>query len=628
MKELRMWCYKVLPLVYDDSLSYYEVLCKLKAKINELISIIDDIPEAIKEYLNTDDFKAYIALLVDTLKSGFVSVDDYGAKGDGETDDTDAFIEASDASAELGIPLIADGEKTYLIKGGADKTIYFRENVDLNGATILVDNDSTENRYQDYIKVDQEWSTKNILGDNLTNQRTYDNDLWNKVLYIVSPLSLGTREGFDTQMYHEQLLVTDKNGWFENSNYMPTVISGTYTVAYSDPWIKPIEIKNIVFEYKDTSKVCALWVQRHNVTIKNIVVKGGNSNAESGWTPSIRLTNTYNVKLENIIGEVSNSDANTGNLISLSTTSNTIIDRYINHKPAYAIHGAFGSGYETNLTIKNSILHRFDVHYEMIGSVVIDNCVLETAYVCGGWGNVVFRDCTFIRDSVHNTGRAISRRNDVRLPFSGTIKIENCSVDNYANFIEYWLGGDALNLSNFNTSETVYIIDNITFTHMVDSFYFILANDRLDYGGISEYGGNVRFVIKNITINKTCRITGDCECKEIKIEDFNALNSAYISFNLPCKMVDIVNSNINIYFGSGNQFVGNISVVNSNILGLAKAETMTPDSDSFFKVIGCEITWDNVFGFTEYPVTVLDDNIITASTHSNESAWNTGIVRT
>lgn len=33
----KLWCYKVLPLVYDDSLSYYEVLCKVVNYINELI---------------------------------------------------------------------------------------------------------------------------------------------------------------------------------------------------------------------------------------------------------------------------------------------------------------------------------------------------------------------------------------------------------------------------------------------------------------------------------------------------------------------------------------------------------------------------------------------------------------
>lgn len=37
MKTFRFWCQKVLPLVYDDSLSYYEVLCKVVKYINDLI---------------------------------------------------------------------------------------------------------------------------------------------------------------------------------------------------------------------------------------------------------------------------------------------------------------------------------------------------------------------------------------------------------------------------------------------------------------------------------------------------------------------------------------------------------------------------------------------------------------
>lgn len=35
--RLHFYCQKVLPLIYDESLSYYEVLCKIKVKLNELI---------------------------------------------------------------------------------------------------------------------------------------------------------------------------------------------------------------------------------------------------------------------------------------------------------------------------------------------------------------------------------------------------------------------------------------------------------------------------------------------------------------------------------------------------------------------------------------------------------------
>ena len=49
LKHFKFWCQKILPLVYDDSLSYYEVLCKVVDYINKLIdddnAIIDDVNE-------------------------------------------------------------------------------------------------------------------------------------------------------------------------------------------------------------------------------------------------------------------------------------------------------------------------------------------------------------------------------------------------------------------------------------------------------------------------------------------------------------------------------------------------------------------------------------------------------
>lgn len=37
LSSFRSWCFKVLPLVYDDELSYYEVICKCVDYINNLI---------------------------------------------------------------------------------------------------------------------------------------------------------------------------------------------------------------------------------------------------------------------------------------------------------------------------------------------------------------------------------------------------------------------------------------------------------------------------------------------------------------------------------------------------------------------------------------------------------------
>ena len=49
----RFWCQKVLPLVYENSLSYYEVLCKVVDYINELIDA-DKILDTELEQLKND----------------------------------------------------------------------------------------------------------------------------------------------------------------------------------------------------------------------------------------------------------------------------------------------------------------------------------------------------------------------------------------------------------------------------------------------------------------------------------------------------------------------------------------------------------------------------------------------
>lgn len=52
--SFRFWCQKVLPLVYDDSLSYYELLCKVVKYLKDVISNIDrlrdDIDNLLKAY--------------------------------------------------------------------------------------------------------------------------------------------------------------------------------------------------------------------------------------------------------------------------------------------------------------------------------------------------------------------------------------------------------------------------------------------------------------------------------------------------------------------------------------------------------------------------------------------------
>lgn len=49
LTKFKFWCQKVLPLVYDDSLSYYEILCKVVDYINAIIGDSNSIVADIKE---------------------------------------------------------------------------------------------------------------------------------------------------------------------------------------------------------------------------------------------------------------------------------------------------------------------------------------------------------------------------------------------------------------------------------------------------------------------------------------------------------------------------------------------------------------------------------------------------
>ena len=49
LEKFKFWCQKVLPLVYDDSLSYYEVLCKLTDYINNLMTDMESLAEIVQE---------------------------------------------------------------------------------------------------------------------------------------------------------------------------------------------------------------------------------------------------------------------------------------------------------------------------------------------------------------------------------------------------------------------------------------------------------------------------------------------------------------------------------------------------------------------------------------------------
>ena len=97
VKPLCYWVQHILPMVYDDSLSYMELLGRVTKKLNELIvnnnKLPDFIAELIKEYISSGAIEKVLAeVLADyMLNVKFPPAGLTPATGDGSADDTEAI---------------------------------------------------------------------------------------------------------------------------------------------------------------------------------------------------------------------------------------------------------------------------------------------------------------------------------------------------------------------------------------------------------------------------------------------------------------------------------------------------------------------------------------------------------
>lgn len=97
VKPLRYWVQHILPLVYDDSLSYMELLGKVISTLNEVVKnnnlLPDYIMELIKEYISSGEIEKVLAEVLANymLNVKFPPAGLKPATGDGSADDTEAI---------------------------------------------------------------------------------------------------------------------------------------------------------------------------------------------------------------------------------------------------------------------------------------------------------------------------------------------------------------------------------------------------------------------------------------------------------------------------------------------------------------------------------------------------------
>lgn len=110
---LCVWVQRILPLVYDDSLSYYEVLAKVVEKINILINNNNNIPAYVKqvfnEFIESGQLEILVKQIIDrqyiVVNVKYPPEGVTAALGDGATNDTAAFNSCIAYGVKNGIPV-------------------------------------------------------------------------------------------------------------------------------------------------------------------------------------------------------------------------------------------------------------------------------------------------------------------------------------------------------------------------------------------------------------------------------------------------------------------------------------------------------------------------------------------
>lgn len=83
----RFYCNKVLPLTYDDSLSYYEQLCKLTHKMNEIIENINNNFQKMVEDTIKENIERFLinAMYISETETIVISLDEISTEQDRHT---------------------------------------------------------------------------------------------------------------------------------------------------------------------------------------------------------------------------------------------------------------------------------------------------------------------------------------------------------------------------------------------------------------------------------------------------------------------------------------------------------------------------------------------------------------
>jgi hypothetical protein len=378
-------------------------------------------------------------------KNGVVRYSDFGAKGDGKTDDIDA-IAATHAFANLeGLPVKADDRVTYYISG-KDRTAIIQTDTDFGTAAFVIDDTNVENRNAHVFMVSstQQSFKPEGISSLKRNQEKIDISLPGTCLITVTDSNVKRYIRFGPNQNNgspqTDIFIVDKNG---NVDMDAPIIWDFDQIT--EITALPIDEKTLTIrggrfttianraESKYTYYSRGIAIRRSNVLVNGLehgVTGEGDHGAPYGGF--INVSNCANVTVQNTVltgHKTYRTIGSAGVPVSMGTydiSANRALNvSFVNCRQTNDIDdrtywGIMGSNYCKNLVYDNCTFSRFDAHMGVANATIRNSTLGHMGINAIGTGTFTVENSTI-------RGRTlVNLRSDYGSTWQGEFFIRNC----------------------------------------------------------------------------------------------------------------------------------------------------------------------------------------------------------
>lgn len=388
------------------------------------------------------DGSVRISSTVPTEKlSELVSARDFGATGDGVTDDTPAIRCAAAAANAAGVPLRI-GRGVYYIDSPAN--IELRVSLDASGAVFKLGPGMTWTTLFLVVGNPLEDITANIERSEISKDRSTIASLAayrNGFLRIRSDVPHLKRRSDTPTLLKEECGYVTKGGVLVTPVLHSYAGEGGVTrIEYRRDESDQLVVSGGAVDVNNKSGARFLMVQRNDVKVRNWTVMDSSESSKIDTALLFRVFDCANFVMEDISGDSMNQavSASHSYLVEISYGFNCRFARCFVHGG----WGAFAANGVNGYHIRDSNFDRFDIHYDGY-DMTVDNCVfyLSVQYGSGG-GSLRVTNSTKIAKDVRpflsTTSQScvvVRTRGDYGGTWDGDVLISGVKVKVSADFV-------------------------------------------------------------------------------------------------------------------------------------------------------------------------------------------------